>query len=161
MSLTLLPNISCFFRRYIDDLLMIFAQEGNEGEFIKWLNMRDNNIQFAAHFDHDVIPFLDICIYRNEDNKLAVRPYKKSTDKNTYLHFKSFHPLHLRSNLPFGQFLRFKRNSTRDPESVLPIGILGLSKTYLEHCSKSGQRFLDPPSFCPNKNQGKTEFYGL
>lgn len=101
-----------FFRRYLDDLLIIFAHADNVDKFVLWLNMRDDNIQFTANYDPNMIPFLDVYIFRSENNKLAVRPYRKSTDKNTYLHFTSFHPLHLRSNLPFGQFLRYKRNST-------------------------------------------------
>lgn len=36
----------------------------------------------------------------------------KPTDKNTYLHFGLFHSRHLRTNIPYGQFLRIKRNST-------------------------------------------------
>lgn len=107
-----------FFRRYIDDLLMIFTQEESVPEFIIWLNSRDSNIQFTAQYNRDIISFLDVYIYRNEYDKLSIRPYRKSTDKNTYLHYKSFHPLHLRSNLPFGQFLRFKRNSTTQVDFV-------------------------------------------
>lgn len=34
------------------------------------------------------------------------------TDRNTYLHYSSFHPKHLKDNLPYGQLLRLKRNST-------------------------------------------------
>lgn len=35
---------------------------------------------------------------------------------NTYLHFRSFHPHHLRSNIPYGQFLRVKRNSSSEQD---------------------------------------------
>lgn len=33
---------------------------------------------------------------------------------NTYLHFKSHHPRHLKANIPYWQFLRIKQNAT-DP----------------------------------------------
>lgn len=106
-----LQNI-LFFKRYIDDLVMIYAQENSVLDFIQWLNTLDANIQFTGHLDHNSIPFLDVNIYRDADNRTAVKPFKKPTDRNTYLHFQSFYLVHLRNNLPYSQFLRLKRNST-------------------------------------------------
>lgn len=41
-----------------------------------------------------------------------VKPFVKATNMNTYLHFASHHPRHLKMNIPYGQFLRIKRNAT-------------------------------------------------
>lgn len=49
---------------------------------------------------------------------------------NSYLHFLSYHPHHLRVNIPYGQFLRIKRNSTN-------------IKDYRQHSSRLAQQFLD------------------
>lgn len=60
------------------------------------------------------VHFLDTIVFKDEHNYLSVRPYVKPTDKNNYLHFKSFHKRHLKVNIPYGQFLRLKRNSTKN-----------------------------------------------
>lgn len=70
------------------------------------MNQIDPNIKFTW----DCISFLDTQVYRSEDNKLAICPYKKETDHNTYLHFISFYPIHLRQSISFSQFLRLWRN---------------------------------------------------
>lgn len=38
-------------------------------------------------------------------NRLAIYSCRKCTDCNAYLHFKSFHPTHLKKNLPLGNHL--------------------------------------------------------
>lgn len=116
-------NIS-FYRRYIDDLLIFYTQSNTIQDFINWLNTLDSNIQFSGQFHHDHLPFLDVCIYRNASNLVAVKPFKKQTDKNTYLHYSSFHPRHLKDNLPYGQFLRLKRNSTTAEDFTREAGTL-------------------------------------
>lgn len=50
-------------------------------------------------------------VYRKQGT-LATQTFRKTIDQNSYLHYESFHPVHLQQNLPFGQFLRIRRNST-------------------------------------------------
>lgn len=45
-----------------------------------------------------------------------MKPYVKPTDRNNYLHFYSFHKHQLKTNIPYGQFLRVMKNSTRDSD---------------------------------------------
>lgn len=40
-----------------------------------------------------------------------MKMFTKPTDRSSLLHFRSHHPRQLVQNLPFGQFLRLKRNS--------------------------------------------------
>lgn len=100
------------YRHCIDDLLIIYKGKTSFPNFLQWINSLDSNLKFMGQSDRQQIPFLDTSIYRDTDNVLAFRPYKKPTDRNTYLHYKSFHPSHLLNNLPYGQFLRLKWNST-------------------------------------------------
>lgn len=64
--------------------------------------------------DTKQVNFLDTTVYVTVEQTLAVKVYHKPTDRNSLLHFKSFHPWSLVNNLPYGQFLHLKRNSTRD-----------------------------------------------
>lgn len=56
-------------------------------------------------------PFLDLLIHL-EGGKLRTTTYKKPTDRNSLLSFRSHHPKALRENLPYGQFIRIRRNCT-------------------------------------------------
>lgn len=55
---------------------------------------------------------------------MAVKPYKKPLDRNTYLNFDSFHLAYIRRNLPLGQFLRLKRTSTQQQDYTQECRIL-------------------------------------
>ncbi|XP_073426664.1 uncharacterized protein [Dendrobates tinctorius] len=48
-----------------------------------------------------------------QDNKINTTLHQKSTATNNFLHYKSFHPAHLRNGIPKGQFLRLRRNCSR------------------------------------------------
>lgn len=62
--------------------------------------------------DCNSVNFLDTTVFRDCNHKLCVKPFIKPTDCNTYLHYKSFHTRQLRNNIPYGQYLRLKRNAT-------------------------------------------------
>lgn len=55
-------------------------------------------------------------VFRTHGDTLAVKPYHKSFDRNTYLHYRSFHSKTLRANIPYGQCLRLKRNTTEEKD---------------------------------------------
>lgn len=91
----------------------VYCPEGCDctREFCEWMNSLHANIWLSWQSSKERIAYLDTWVYVQE-SKLAVSPFKKPTDHNSYLHFNSFHPQHLKQNLPFGQFLHLKRNST-------------------------------------------------
>ena len=98
------------WKRYIDDILVIW--KGNEGHvhsFMGWLNSQDPFLRFTHTISHKQLVFLDLLI-TPKDGGLKSITYEKPTACNNLLHFSSFHPRHLRTNLPFGQFLRSRRN---------------------------------------------------
>lgn len=61
-------------------------------------------IQYVAKLHHIISGFFEPLVYRNEKDKLM--------NRNTLLHYWSYHPRHLLQNLPYGQFLRLKLNSS-------------------------------------------------
>lgn len=80
--------------------------------FSKWLNTIHSSIKFVETHDNSKINFLDTYIYKDEQYRLAFKTYKNPTDKNSLLHYTSHHSRSLIKNLPYGQLLRLKRNST-------------------------------------------------
>ncbi|XP_069500915.1 uncharacterized protein [Ambystoma mexicanum] len=104
-------NIICWLR-YIDDVFVIW--KGNEekaDQFLQWLNLQNRYLKFTSNISNKEVNYLDISIY-HQNGLLLVRPYTKTTDKNALLYFKSHHAQHVKNNLPFGQFLRLKKNSS-------------------------------------------------
>lgn len=81
-------------------------------DFITWINSCDRNLKFTHTMDSESIVFLDITITK-ENNRLETKTCQKPTSKNNLLRFESFHPRPLRENLPYGQYLRLRRNCSK------------------------------------------------
>lgn len=104
------------FWQYIDDYFCIFSDPSQLTQFMEWINQIHPSISFTVEGSATEVHFLDTIVYKDDQNKLAVKPYVKPTDKNNYLHFGSLHRIQLRLNIPYGQFLRLKRNVSRDSD---------------------------------------------
>lgn len=102
------------FLPYIDDCFCVFTDPDSVNEFLSWLNAIHETITFTMEGESQHVYFLDTTVFHNEDDVLGVKPFVKPTDRNTYLHFRSFHTLQLRTNIPYGQFLHLKRNAPED-----------------------------------------------
>ncbi|XP_029475942.1 corrinoid adenosyltransferase isoform X1 [Rhinatrema bivittatum] len=104
--------------RYIDDVLLIWI--GTDAQFfgfLDWLNQCNPNLQFNHYIHHSQVDFLDITVmYQNQ--KFTTSLFRKSTDRNTLLAFDSFHPHHLKTNIPTGQFLRLRRLCSSTTEYI-------------------------------------------
>ena len=92
--------------------------------FFTRVNSDHATIKFECKYSNKEINFLDtiVCIIRS--NTLITKLYKKETDRNAYLCYKSYHPSKLKENIPYGQFLRIRRicsndNDTDDSMEVL------------------------------------------
>ncbi|XP_069481316.1 uncharacterized protein [Ambystoma mexicanum] len=69
------------------------------------------------------ISFLDLLL-KIKDGVISIELYRKTTDRNTILHFDSFHPQALRESIPYGQFLRARRNCTDKKDFVAQSNII-------------------------------------
>lgn len=85
----------------IDYIFLLFNDLKVVKEFLQWIST----------YSRDSVTFLDIHVYRESSDVLAVRGHTKPTNKNSSLEYTSFHPTHLKQNLPFGQFLKLKHNA--------------------------------------------------
>ena len=82
-----------YWGRYMDDVISLWNYGENELRgFLDHLNTYDRNLQFTLEIENaNKLPFLDVLIIRSID-KLDFTIYRKPTQNNRYLHFKSNHP---------------------------------------------------------------------
>lgn len=100
------------YYRYIDNIFYVYNDPPSYPAFQNWLNQLHPTIEFTFSGDEKQVNFLDTAVFRTPHDSLALKPFKKPTDKNSYLHYRSFYPRVLRQNIPYGQFARLRRNST-------------------------------------------------
>ncbi|OCT95583.1 hypothetical protein XELAEV_18013271mg [Xenopus laevis] len=77
--------------------------------FVDKLNSNSINLKVTAEINRDAINFLDIRIYRDNNNDVQTTVFRKDTATNNLLHAKSQHPSSLIQGIPTGQYLRVKR----------------------------------------------------
>ena len=96
--------------RFIDDIFAIWTH-GPEAlqDFTIWLNARHTNIKFTCSHSETSVTFLDTTVLLKDDH-LETELFIKPTSSLSYLHRNSSHPPHVFTSLPFGEFLRVKRN---------------------------------------------------
>uniref|UniRef100_A0A803SUQ2 Reverse transcriptase domain-containing protein n=1 Tax=Anolis carolinensis TaxID=28377 RepID=A0A803SUQ2_ANOCA len=140
-----LPDM-IYYGRYIDDIFSIFRSDTAASHFRTWINTIHDHIKFTDTCDRNKINFLDVCVFR-KSNRLYVKNYTKPTDRNSLLHFNSFHHHSLKSNLPYNQLLRLKRNTSlqEDFESIIDpfkqaLKMRGYPERIVDSADKRAQR---------------------
>lgn len=103
-----------WYQRYLDDIFLIFSTTDKMNTFTEWMNTIHPTIKFTHQIHSNAINYLDIVVYWQTDQKLAVRVFRKPTDKNVLLHYHSNYPWHLKNNVPYGQFLKMRRNCSKE-----------------------------------------------
>ncbi|XP_078520483.1 uncharacterized protein LOC144785472 [Lissotriton helveticus] len=93
------------WKRYIDDVFVIWNGDHQSAvDFLVWLNNQNAFLKFTSTISAHSMVFLDLNVY-TEKGKLKSKTHFKPTARNCLLRYDSFHPRHLRENLPYGQFL--------------------------------------------------------
>ena len=81
---------SVFYRRYIDDIFILFSSPDHADKFRKYLSSKHPNIKFSIEKEEDgCLPFLDVNIFC-ENDKFATDVCRKKTFSGVYTNFKSF-----------------------------------------------------------------------
>ncbi|KAL2087323.1 hypothetical protein ACEWY4_018382 [Coilia grayii] len=97
------------FWRYIDDLYFIWSGSTDDlKNFHAYMKSKMPSIKFTLEFSLEQISFLDVLI-KKDGTTLHTELYKKDTDRNTLLHFSSYHSPALKRSLPFSQLTRVRR----------------------------------------------------
>ena len=79
-----------FYRRYIDDIFVLFSSSDQADNFREYLSSKHPNIKLSIEKEEDgCLPFLDINILR-ENDQFATNVYRKKG--GIYTNFKSFTP---------------------------------------------------------------------
>ena len=105
------------YLRYIDDIF--FNWKGKEEElenFFNEINKKHPSIKSHQKYSNSKVKFLNVLVYKNEQQKLQTTLSKNNTDRQSYLHAKSDHPVSLRKSIPYSQILRVKRISSTNSE---------------------------------------------
>jgi len=82
-----------YFKRYVDDILIIFDQNKTDGKTIMNKNNTDKHLEFKlSEEENTTINYLDLSMHRNTNN-IYRGIYKKTTHTLMSLYNSSKHPL--------------------------------------------------------------------
>uniref|UniRef100_A0A8C5PDK2 Reverse transcriptase domain-containing protein n=1 Tax=Leptobrachium leishanense TaxID=445787 RepID=A0A8C5PDK2_9ANUR len=95
--------------RYIDDVFGIWTGTETDLTFLTQMNTVNAHIKFTMISNPLEINFLDLTL-RVEGTHLVSDLFVKPTDRNSLLHYSSFHPESTLNSLPRSQFTRVIRN---------------------------------------------------
>ena len=79
-----------FYRRYVDDIFVLFSSLDQAEKFKKYFSSKHPNINFSLEKENDGrLSFLDINIFRGK-GKFVTNVYRKKTFSGVYTNFDSF-----------------------------------------------------------------------
>ncbi|XP_040204409.1 uncharacterized protein LOC120936256 [Rana temporaria] len=139
---SLLSNVIAW-HRYIDDILIFWSGTRNElTQLMDLLAINSYNLRFTMECSQSMVSYLDLRIHVDPTGRLHSSLYRKPSAGNTILHVTSAHPEPLLGSIPYSQFLRLKRNCTRDTDFHITANEL-----YLRLHSRGYSRSLLKRSF--------------
>ena len=99
--------------RFIDDIFILWQHGLNEfDKFVDYLNNNDYGLEFTRDGNSIKVNFLDTTVTLVGEH-LETEMYIKPTSSLSYLHRSSCHPAHVFKSLPYGEFLRARRNCSQ------------------------------------------------
>ena len=88
-----------YYRRYVDDIFILFSDQQHVNQFNIYLNSRHANMRFTNEVENDfTLNFLDILLTKNKGD-FVTSIYRKPTYSGVYSHFKSYAPLNYKRGL--------------------------------------------------------------
>ena len=104
-----LDNQPKLWLRYMDDIFALVEKDFNHDLFLTKLNSLSRTIQFTYELEVDNrLPFLD-CLVIHELSNFQFDVYRKPSNAGMYLHFYSWHPLHVKRSVLFSLLLKAYR----------------------------------------------------
>ena len=110
------------FKRYVNDGFILWPKHLDIDKFIEILNQLHPSIRFTIVKGTEenglqTNTFLDIKIIKHMDNTLETVIFFKTTNNLHCLEYDSFHPQHVKDNIPFGMAKKINVFTT-DPDKV-------------------------------------------
>ncbi|XP_056408704.1 uncharacterized protein LOC130314468 [Hyla sarda] len=102
------------YHRYVDDIIVTWT--GTETlfeQFVEYLNNNSVNMHFTSQYGGKKFEFLDLRLV-NDKGSIITENYRKDVARNTLQHYHSSHRPTVKNNIPYGQFIRLKRNNTNE-----------------------------------------------
>ena len=79
-----------FYKRYVDDIFVLFKRPEHVKPFVDYMNSKHKNINFSFEMEKDgQMPFLDVNVFC-ENGKFVTNVYRKETFTGVYTNFSSF-----------------------------------------------------------------------
>ncbi|CAJ0962562.1 unnamed protein product [Ranitomeya imitator] len=105
------------WKRYIDDVFCIWRGDLDSLQtFFQFLKTAWPGLDFTMTHDSHQISFLDTLVNKDTNGNLSTDLYSKPTDRNSLLHYDSFHPLNMKKSIPKSQLNRVTK-IVSDPAS--------------------------------------------
>lgn len=102
------PPELVFLGRYIDDFVGIWR--GDPGDIPKTFGeVSHGSIRLTFVLGDPDLAALDVKLRILPDGGIHTSLYRKPTDGHQFVHWRSAHPRHLKSSLPYSQLLRIRR----------------------------------------------------
>ena len=97
------------FVRYVDDGFLFWPAHLDINIFVDLLSLLHPKIQYTVEKgiienDSQTINFLDIKVTLHNGKLIETELFYKETNNHNYLGYDSFHPKHVKDNIPFGLF---------------------------------------------------------
>ena len=73
------------------------------------LNKKHPSIKFEFRYSQTKVQYLDVLIYKDQNNMLQTTIYRKQIDRQNYLEAQSEHPKLLKDSIPYSQALHIKQ----------------------------------------------------
>ena len=90
-----------YYKRYVDDIFVLFGKPEQVLRFVNYMNKRQNNIKFLFETEKgNSFSFLDVKICREKD-KFTTSVFRKDTFSGVYTNFSSFVALEHKFGLDF------------------------------------------------------------
>ena len=92
---------SVFYKRYVDDIFVLFKRPKHVKSFVNYRNSKQKNINFSFETEKDEqMPFLDANMFC-ENGKFVTNVYRKEAFTEVYTNFSSFIPLEHKFGLAY------------------------------------------------------------
>ena len=95
-----------YYRRYVDDIFVMFSKPEHLDRFFDYLNSRHNSINFTKEKEqNNSLSFLDVLVSRI-DNRFETGIYRKTTFSGVFTNFNSFIPTAYKHGLIYSLLFR-------------------------------------------------------